>query len=100
MTRLVEPVSQLDHYVALSHIWGKSITFLTTRDTFAAKKRVFNLHETPPTFRDAILVTRALGIRYLWIDSLYYSRRPVRLADRIIEDSGCLHKVVLYNCGR
>ena len=70
MIRLVEPVGQLNHYVALSHIWGKSITFLTTRDTFAAKKRGFNLHETPPTFRDAILVTRALGIRYLWINSL------------------------------
>jgi Heterokaryon incompatibility protein (HET) len=70
MIRLVEPVGQLDHYVALSHIWGKSITFLTTRDTSAAKKRGFNLHETPPTFHDAILVTRALGIRYLWIDSL------------------------------
>jgi len=70
MIRLVEPVDQLDHYVALSHVWGKSNTFLATRGTFMAKKGGFNLHETPPTFRDAILVTRALGIRYLWIDSL------------------------------
>jgi len=44
--------------------------FLTTRDTFAAKTRGFNLHETPLTFRDAILVTRVLRIRCLWIDSL------------------------------
>lgn len=50
MIRLVEPVGQLDHYVALSHIWGKSITFLTTRNTFAAKKRGFNLHETLQPF--------------------------------------------------
>ena len=44
--------------------------FFTSRDTFAAKKRGFNLPETPPTFCDAILLTRALGIRCLWIDLL------------------------------
>ncbi|OCL11137.1 hypothetical protein AOQ84DRAFT_287841, partial [Glonium stellatum] len=68
--RLVEPIGQIDHYVALSHVWGKSNTFLTTQDTFVAKKTGFDLDEAPPTFRDAILVTRALGVRYLWIDSL------------------------------
>ena len=25
----------------------------------------------PKTFQDAVYVTRILGIRYLWIDSLY-----------------------------
>jgi hypothetical protein len=28
------------------------------------------LTDLPPTLRDAVLVTRALGIRYLWVDSL------------------------------
>ncbi|TVY55546.1 hypothetical protein LCER1_G002742 [Lachnellula cervina] len=31
----------------------------------------FGLHyRLPPSFRDAVIVTRELGIRYLWIDSL------------------------------
>jgi hypothetical protein len=33
-------------------------------------KAGFNIDGIPKTFRDAILVTRAIGIRYLWIDSL------------------------------
>jgi len=31
---------------------------------------VFQSSELPETFRDAVQVTRELGIRYLWIDSL------------------------------
>jgi len=30
----------------------------------------FNLSELPKTFQDAVIVTRELGVQYLWIDSL------------------------------
>ncbi|KAH8769274.1 heterokaryon incompatibility protein-domain-containing protein, partial [Hyaloscypha finlandica] len=62
--------SNVKHYTALSHCWGSSNTFLTTRANIRSMKAGFNIDGIPKTFRDAILVTRAIGIRYLWIDSL------------------------------
>ncbi|KJX98682.1 hypothetical protein TI39_contig397g00015 [Zymoseptoria brevis] len=57
-------------YAALSHCWGGSqpIKLLTAnQDAFKSSIPHSNL---PPTFRDAIAVSRELSIRYLWIDSL------------------------------
>lgn len=57
-------------YICLSHCWGKE-TFLTlTTDTQNLLKNGIFLTTLPKTFRDAILVTRRMGIKYLWIDSL------------------------------
>lgn len=69
--RLVVPrVGKRAHWVALSHCWGQSSTFKTTSNTLESHKRRLDWEELPKTFRDAICVTRALGVRYLWIDSL------------------------------
>lgn len=58
------------HWVALSHCWGKANTFKTTLKTIESHKRGIEWEELPKTFKDAVIVTRALGVRYLWIDSL------------------------------
>ncbi|THV52464.1 hypothetical protein BGAL_0078g00130 [Botrytis galanthina] len=57
-------------YITLSHCWGKTQPLTTTRDNFAAHKEEIPLENLPKTFQDAIMVVRALGIRYIWIDSL------------------------------
>ncbi|OCK82752.1 HET-domain-containing protein [Lepidopterella palustris CBS 459.81] len=62
-------------YFALSHCWGKITEnnkrqFCTTDDNINSRLKGFSLSELPKTFRDAIRVTRELGIHYLWIDSL------------------------------
>ena len=59
-----------EQYIALSHCWGTTRGFITTTGNIEARKLGFELDELPSSFRDAITVTRALGIRYLWIDSL------------------------------
>lgn len=41
-----------------------------TAKTFSIWKDGFLLHDLPQTFRDAVRITRALGIPYLWIDTL------------------------------
>lgn len=69
-TFLVETQGQCGRYIALSHCWGKANSFLLTHDTLEDMKRGFPLEQAPATFRDAIIITRKLGIRYLWIDSL------------------------------
>lgn len=62
-------------YVAFSHCWGRLTEenkrqFCTTNDNVKERQKYFTLSELPKTFRDAIRVTRELGIQYLWIDSL------------------------------
>jgi hypothetical protein len=68
--RLLETTGENDRYVALSHCWGNSSTFTTTQDTLESRKLGFGLNDLPQTFHDAVKLTRLLGIRYLWIDSL------------------------------
>ena len=57
-------------YATLSHCWGQSEHITTKTDTLEKRKAGILFHELNRTFQDAVLVTRALGIRYVWIDSL------------------------------
>ncbi|KAH7400299.1 heterokaryon incompatibility protein-domain-containing protein [Cadophora sp. MPI-SDFR-AT-0126] len=58
-------------YVTLSHCWGDTSTILTTtKDTIEQRYRRIPFQDLPRTFQDAVQITRALGLRYLWIDSL------------------------------
>jgi hypothetical protein len=69
--KLVEPSGgQRATYIALSHCWGRSPPFITTRDNLDDMKRGIPIEKLPATFKDAIFVSHAVGIRYLWIDSL------------------------------
>ncbi|KAK4223130.1 heterokaryon incompatibility protein-domain-containing protein [Podospora fimiseda] len=60
-------------YVTLSHCWGK-LEILRLIDDNKARlldpKVGIEWHELTNTFRDAITVTRQMGIKYIWIDSL------------------------------
>ncbi|KAH8722549.1 heterokaryon incompatibility protein-domain-containing protein [Phaeosphaeriaceae sp. PMI808] len=60
----------IHEYVALSHCWGSCRDFLTTRSNLGERKAGFTLEDLPATFKDAVLVTRVLGFRFLWIDSI------------------------------
>ena len=71
--RLVELYEHLlsGRYVALSHSWGGIVPECrTTRSTLDVRKFGINLNSLPKTFHDAVIFTRMLGIRYLWIDSI------------------------------
>ncbi|KAK3291595.1 heterokaryon incompatibility protein-domain-containing protein [Chaetomium fimeti] len=58
-------------YCCLSHCWG-GVTDMPLLKTTTLKSFVSGIDITtlPRTFQDAILITRQLGVRYLWIDSL------------------------------
>ncbi|KAH8687919.1 heterokaryon incompatibility protein-domain-containing protein [Tricladium varicosporioides] len=55
-------------WVALSHCWGKVHIITTTTETITSMME--GISNLPPTFQDAVYLTRQLGLRYLWIDSL------------------------------
>ena len=57
-------------YIALSHRWSKAIATKLKSENLRRYQQELPVHKMPPTFRDAIEVTRQLGFRYLWIDSL------------------------------
>jgi hypothetical protein len=57
-------------YATLSHCWGAAHFISTKRETLEKHKTSIEWDELPKTFQDAIVVARALGIRFLWIDSL------------------------------
>jgi hypothetical protein len=57
-------------WLALSYRWGALPHFSTTRQNLSDHMAGMKLASLPRTFRDAIKVTRALGKKYLWIDSI------------------------------
>ena len=70
--RLIESSHIKGQYVTLSHRWPIDPLkhFTTTRSSIDSRKRGISLKDMPQTFQDAVKVTRQLGLRYLWIDSL------------------------------
>jgi Heterokaryon incompatibility protein (HET) len=57
-------------YLALSHCWGSVATIKLTSKSLERCYFSISVDELPKTFRDAVSITRRLGFRYLWIDSL------------------------------
>ncbi|KAF2176930.1 HET-domain-containing protein, partial [Zopfia rhizophila CBS 207.26] len=57
-------------WTALSYCWGTTATLKTTLDTLEEHKKKILLGNLPQTIRDAIMITRSLGIEYLWVDAL------------------------------
>jgi hypothetical protein len=57
-------------YVTLSHCWGEIDLFKLKSNNIASLHNSIPMERLCKTFQDAIMVTRTLGLRYLWIDSL------------------------------
>jgi hypothetical protein len=68
--RLYESKRELEPYLTLSHCWGKTQIITTTTITKEERIKEIPWSSLSKTFQDAITVTRHLGFRYIWIDSL------------------------------
>ncbi len=68
--RLLISDGRTGEWVALSHRWGRTLPFKTDSTNIDRHCKELRLEDLPATFRDAVLITRGLGFRYLWIDSL------------------------------
>ncbi|KAF1973139.1 HET-domain-containing protein [Bimuria novae-zelandiae CBS 107.79] len=68
-TKSFERTCRRIHYCSLSHCWGRKVNVTLTTENMAAMTTI-QWQDLPPSFRDAIGITRKLGIDYLWIDSL------------------------------
>ncbi|KAH7313821.1 heterokaryon incompatibility protein-domain-containing protein [Stachybotrys elegans] len=68
---LVEGLKTNEPYACLSHRWGEStLRCRTTKGTIATHLEGVPWNSLPKTFQQAATVTLALGLKYMWIDSL------------------------------
>jgi hypothetical protein len=68
--RLAHTGGLMGNYHALSYCWGKPQPFSTTSHNFKKHMKDLPTDSLPETILDALEVTRELGNRYIWIDSL------------------------------
>jgi hypothetical protein len=68
-TRLyVTAAEQRANYTTLSYCWGDSQQLATTKASFDSMTLGIPMTGLPRTIQDAIVITRYLNIRYLWVD--------------------------------
>ncbi|KAK4235827.1 heterokaryon incompatibility protein-domain-containing protein [Achaetomium macrosporum] len=76
LIRLYQPSrGERGRYITVSHCWGKvepaeKARYCTYACNIRDRMRGISWDDLPQSFRDAVTVTRRLGIRYLWIDSI------------------------------
>ena len=64
-------------YVTLSYCWGSSNTSAcTTTENLVQRLSAIDVASLPRTIQDAIVITRGLGVRYLWVDALCIIQVP------------------------
>lgn len=82
-------------YLTLSHRWGKPEPTKLTWENMAEFSRQIPTSDLSKVFKDAIQVTRCLGFRYLWIDSICINQdNPVEKALEISR------MVSIYRCSQ
>jgi hypothetical protein len=84
------------NYCCLSHCWGGGVDIprltLATLSEFCAR---IELSRLPRTFQDAILITRQLGLQFIWIDSLCIIQDSV---EDWAQESGAMGTIYQNSC--
>ncbi|KAE9363409.1 HET-domain-containing protein, partial [Stipitochalara longipes BDJ] len=57
-------------YTCLSHPWGDEVPLRTTIRNLQTHQNRIPFEKLPLTFQDAVKITRRIGVRWIWIDSL------------------------------
>lgn len=70
LIKLCETKGKSGFYTTLSYVWGKTKQLVTTKDLYETHKAGLPVDNFPKTMQDAFIVTRKMGIRYIWIDAL------------------------------
>jgi hypothetical protein len=78
--RLIDTMGKVFEYVCLSHCWGapSAHTLTATKSNWQRLASNIAFERLPPLFQDAVVITRQLGLRYLWIDSICIIQDSVR----------------------
>lgn len=93
---LYDTKGESGNYIALSHCWGNATPLCTEKKTIAAHYKAIKFGDLPELFQDAVTVTRELGVRFLWIDSLCIVQddeedwqREAKLMEKVFASAYC-----------
>lgn len=81
-------------YVTLSHCWGSARSLQLTSSSLADLKLLILVGDLPRTFKESFEVTRRLGLRYIWIDSLCIIQDS---KDDWLHEAALMHKVYSHS---
>jgi hypothetical protein len=85
-------VKEIQVYIlrSVSYCWGRGEGMIRiTKSSITSWTQAIPWQQLPKTFQDAIIITRELGIQYLWIDALsiipddiqYWERESANMAN-------------------
>jgi hypothetical protein len=69
-TRIVVTKGAKGQYLTLSYCWGSTQKIRLFKEKLVEYQQALPFKDTSKTIQDAIVFTRALGFRYLWVDAL------------------------------
>ncbi|KAF4634178.1 hypothetical protein G7Y89_g3938 [Cudoniella acicularis] len=79
------------HYVALSYCWGKKAQAKTTMENYESMTQGISFDILSQSIKDAIKITRKLGIRYLWVNALCIVQDSLEDKTREIDGMGRIY---------
>ena len=85
------PTDRTAGYATLSYCWGGVPQFSATRANIGELINGFSLNRLSQTVKDAVEVTRSLGLRYLWVDALCIVQDDPLDKDHEIERMGSIY---------
>jgi hypothetical protein len=68
--RIIDTKGRQEQYVALSYCWGPNKHLCTKKENIRDMEKSIPVELLPQTIKDAFLVARSVGVRYIWIDAL------------------------------
>ncbi|GIZ38690.1 hypothetical protein CKM354_000209700 [Cercospora kikuchii] len=90
-------ITKTAQYVALSYCWGTAGQYTLNQSTYSDLLRGVNVDVLPKTTQDAIQLTRALGVRYLWIDALCIFQGEDEPATRDWQEQSAMMSTIYEN---
>lgn len=85
-------------YAALSYCWGKGINYtcVLSNKEYLKSPGALSTVPIPGTVRDSIVVTRATGIRFLWIDALCIVQDDKRMVQSQISKMATIYSQAVF----
>jgi hypothetical protein len=86
-------------YVSLSHRWQPQSMPTLVVSNLEQYKEFIDFADFPPVFRDAVEVSRWLGVRYIWIDALCIVQDDKEDWRKEAAKMGRVYENAIYNLG-